>query len=80
MNTKLNHFGDFPGSPVATHSSSNAVHASSMPGQGAKMSHDLRPENQNRKYKQYCNKFNKGFKNSPHQKKIIMILKYIKLL
>ena len=26
------------------------------------------PENQNLKQKQYCNKFNKDFKNGPHQK------------
>ena len=68
MNTKLNYFGDFPGSPVVTHSPSSAVDESSIPGQGAEVPHDLRPENQNRKYKQYCNKFNKDFKNNPHQK------------
>ena len=27
------------------------------------------PENQNLKQKQYCNKFNKDFKNGPHQKR-----------
>ena len=26
------------------------------------------PENQSIKQKQYCNKFNKDFKNGPHQK------------
>ena len=28
----------------------------------------LAAENQNAKWKQYCNKFNKGFKNGPHKK------------
>ena len=41
-----------------------------IPGQGAKIPHALGPKNQNIKQKQYCNKFNKNFKNGPHQKKI----------
>ena len=45
MNTKLNHFGDFLGSPVVTHSPSSVVDESSIPGQGAEVPHDLRPEN-----------------------------------
>ena len=53
--------GDFPGGPVVKTSPSN--------GQGAKIPHALRPKNQNIKQKQYCNEFNKGFKNGPHQKK-----------
>ena len=28
-------------------------------------------KNQNIKREQYCNKFNKAFKNGPHQKKIL---------
>ena len=40
--------------------------AGSVPGEGAKIPHDL-PKNQNIKQKQYCNKFNKDFKNGPHQ-------------
>ena len=28
-------------------------------------------KNQNVKQKQYCNKFNKDFKNGPHQKKVL---------
>ena len=36
---------------------------------GAKISHALWPKNQNVKQKQYCNKFNKDFKNGPSQKK-----------
>ena len=34
----------------------------------AKIPHALCPINQNIKEKQYCNKFNKDFKNDPHQK------------
>ena len=44
-------------------SPSNAGGATSTPGQGAKISHILWPKNQNIKQKQYCNKFNKDFKN-----------------
>ena len=39
-----------------------------IPGQGAKIPHASGPKNQNIKQKQYCNKFNKDFKNGPHQK------------
>ena len=37
-----------------------------IPGWGAKISHASWSENQNVIQKQYCNKFNKGFKNGPH--------------
>ena len=40
----------------------------SIPGQRAKIPHASQPENQDIKQKQYCNKFNKDFKNGPHQK------------
>ena len=43
--------------------------AGSIPGQGAKIPHTVGPKNQNIKQKQYCNKFNKDFKNGPCQKK-----------
>ena len=33
-----------------------------IPGQGSKIPHALGPKNQHIKQKQYCNKFNKGFK------------------
>ena len=49
-------------------SSSNAEGAGSIPGQGAKIPYASRPKNQNIKQKQYCNKFNKHFKNGLHQK------------
>ena len=45
-------------------SPSNAGGAGSFPGWYASP-----PKNQNIKEKQYCNKFNKDFKNGPHQKK-----------
>ena len=38
--------------------------------QGAKIPHASRPNNQKITQKQYCNKFNKDFKNGPHPKKI----------
>ena len=38
----------------------------SIPGQGVKIPHASRPKNQNIKQKQYCNRFNKDFKNGPH--------------
>ena len=61
--------GDFPGGAVVKSSPSNAGDEGSIPGWGAKISHASGPKNQNIKQKQYCNKFNKDFKNGPHQKK-----------
>ena len=41
-----------------------------IPGRGAKIPHASWPKIQkNIKQKQYCNKFNKDFKNGPHQNK-----------
>ena len=40
-----------------------------IPGQATKIPHVSEPKNQNIKQKQYYNKFNKDFKNYPHQKK-----------
>lgn len=45
------------------------------PGRGAGVPHALQPKKQNINQKQYCNKFNKGLKNGPHQKKKKSILK-----
>ena len=39
--------GDFPGSPVVMTSPPNAGRVGSIPGWGAKISHDWRPKNQN---------------------------------
>ena len=60
---------DFPGGPVFKALPSNAGGVGLIPDQGAKIPHALRPKHQNIKQKQYCNKFNKDFKNGPHQKK-----------
>ena len=50
-------------------SPSSAGGAGSIPGRGAKIPHASRPKNQNiKKQKQFCNKFNKDFKNGPHKK------------
>ena len=43
--------------------------AGSIPGRRTKIARASWPKNQNIKQKQYCNKFNKDFKNGPHQKK-----------
>ena len=61
---------DFPGDSVVKTPPFNAGGAGSIPGQGVNTPHTLWPKNQNLKQKQYCNKFNKDFKNGPHQKKI----------
>ena len=60
---------DFPGNPVVKTSPSSAEGEGSIPGWGAKIPHASGPENQNRKKKQYCKKFNKGFKKMVHIKK-----------
>ena len=52
-------------------SPSNEGCAGSIPGQGTKLPHTLRPKYQNIQQNQYCNKFNKGFKNGPHKKRIL---------
>ena len=61
--------GDFPGGPVVKTLPSNAGDAGLIPGRGAKSPHASGPKNQNIKQKRYGNKFNKDFKNDPHQKK-----------
>ena len=49
---------------------SNAGGMGSIFGQGTKIPHALRSKKKKKiKQKQYCNKFNEDFKNSPHQKK-----------
>ena len=61
---------DFPGSPVVKTPRFHAGGAGSIPGQGTKISYASRPKNQNIKQKQYCNKFNKDFKNGPQEKNL----------
>ena len=48
---------------------SNARGAGLIPGRATKIPHDLQPKKPKQKQKQYCSKFNKDFKNGPHQKK-----------
>ena len=43
----------------------------SIPGWGAKIPHASAKKKTKVKQKQYCNKFNGGFKNDPHQKQIL---------
>ena len=60
---------DFPGGLVVRTSPSNARGVSSIPGQGAKSPHASgpNPPTSNMRQKQYCNKFNKNFKNVLYQ-------------
>ena len=59
----------FPESPVVETSPSNAQGVGWIPDQKAKILHVSWPKNPNIRYKQYCKKFNKDFKNGPNQKK-----------
>ena len=61
---------DFPSGPVVQTLPSNAGGVGLIPAQGAKIPHASWPKNQDIKEKQYCNKFNKDFKNGPHQKNL----------
>jgi len=54
---------------VVKTSHSNAGSQGSIPGEEAKIPHAFWPKRQNIKQKHYCNKFNKGIKNVPYQKK-----------
>ena len=63
-------FGDFPGGPMVKTSPSNVGGAGSIPAWRAKIPHALGPKQQNIKQRQYYNKFNKDFKNGPHQKNL----------
>ena len=59
---------------------SNAGGVGSAPGQGAKIRHASQPKKkQNIKWKQYCDKFNKNFKDGPHQKNILKRCKDTKM-
>ena len=53
---------DFFGDPVVKTSPSNVGDLNLIPGQGAKITHDLQPKKQDIKQKQCCNKFNKDLK------------------
>ena len=49
------------GSPVVKTSPSSTGSVSSVPGQGVETPLALQPKKQNKKQKQYCNKFSKDF-------------------
>ena len=68
----------FPGGPEGKTLSSNAGGEGLIPGWRAKLSHALEPKNQDIRQKEYCNKFNKDFKNV-HIKKILKKKKVNKL-
>ena len=55
-----------PWSPVVKILPSNTGVVGSILGWGAKITHASWPKNLNIKQKQYCSKFNEGFKNGPH--------------
>ena len=57
---------DFPGGPVVKTSPSSTGSVGLIPGQDPEIPCDLWSEYQNIKPKQYCNQFNKDFKNGPH--------------
>ena len=57
---------NFPAGPVAKISPSSEAGVGSIPGGGAGIPQGMWPITQNIKWKQYCNKFNKDFKNSLH--------------
>ena len=58
---------DFPGGPVVKTSPSNAEGVGLIPGWGTKTTHAWNPKSKNIKQKQYCNRFNKDFKNGPYR-------------
>ena len=63
----MSRFWAFPGGPVVETSPSSAGGCTGLiPDQEAKTPLALWPKNKNIKQKQYCNKFNNDFKNSPH--------------
>ena len=62
------HWRDYPGGPVVKTSPSSAESGGSIPGHVTKIPHASGPKTKT-KQKQHSNKFNKNFKNGPHQKK-----------
>ena len=62
--------GDFPAGLVVKTSPSKARSAGSIPAQGAKIPGALwQKKTKMLRQKEYCNKFNKDFKNGPYPKK-----------
>ena len=77
--SKATFSSNFPGSLVIATSPSNAGSAHLVSSQGAKIPHASLPKkkekkrNQNTNQNQYCDKFNKNFKNGPQEKKKSLI-------
>ena len=77
--SRNNNNRDFPGHPVVETSPSNAGGSGLISGRGAKIAQTSHPKKTkhkkkpktHKKQKQYCNKFNKDFKNGPHKKKTL---------
>ena len=67
-------FWDFPGGPVVKTLPSKVGGAGLIPSQGAEIPHASWPknkkQNKTKRQIQYCNKFNKDFKNGPHPKNL----------
>ena len=59
---------DFPGGPVVKTSPSDVGSVDSIPVAEARVHMLWGQKNWNMNQKQYCNRFNKEFKNGPHQK------------
>ena len=72
---RLNSPRDFPVVPLVKILPSIEGGAGSIPGQGAKFTHALWSKNQNVKQKQYCNKFNKDYKNAHIKNSLKIIFK-----
>ena len=60
---------DFPGGPVVKTSPSNSGAEGSIPVRNLRSHMPGAKKLKNVKQKQSCNRFNKDFKNGPHQKK-----------
>ena len=68
---------DLPGSPMVETSPSNAGGMGLIPGKEARIPQASQPKKQNIKQKQFCNKFNKDFKEMVHIKKKIFFFKVL---
>ena len=76
FNSNTKREGDFAGQPVIKISPSSLGGASLIPCQGARILHASQPHKpthkqkpEHKQQKQHCNKFNKDFKDGPHQTK-----------
>ena len=72
--------GDLPGSSVVKTLPPSAGGVGLTLGQGPKITHAFQSKKQNIKQKQYCNKFNKAFKNETHTKVLKNRMHFLDLL